>query len=245
MDRFAGGGPAVSYQLETYTEQLLDIIQILQMQRATGVLQVRRGEGITAEEGRIAFANGRTTEARAGRRVGPEAVSWITSWPMCWVRFLSDDPSFSLEKVLRMISPSPVNKAPQQPDTPTGGYTPIQDGRPVSPLRKQRNPTDAIQSGHTSTDSRSSGSLPVVRPSGPLPPSAIELIVPTMLVRMDVALRALESSGLSRAHRQLLLLTDGKRSIGELMSLTRRNKDDVYRFLQDLEQIRVIQLTPG
>jgi hypothetical protein len=247
MDRFAGGGRTVSYQLDTYTEQLLDIIQILQMQRATGVLQVRRGEGITVEEGRIVFANGQTSDARAGRRVGPEAVSWITSWPMCWVRFLSDDPTFSLEKVLRMIGQSSGKHAPRQQDTPiAGAYTPIPEARPISPLRKQRNTADSMQSGYlSSNNTRPSGPLSAGHPSGPLPLTSAELIIPTLRVRLDVALRALEASGLSRAHRQVLLLIDGKRPIGELIRLTRRERDDVYKLLQDLEQIRVIQLIPG
>ena len=226
----------MSQQLETYTEQLLDIIQILQMQRATGVLQVRRGEGITAEEGRIAFANGRTTEARAGRRVGSDAVSWISTWTMCWVRFLSDNPAFSLEKVLRMIGRSPVNNATRRLDTPATGYTPIPDVRGASPLRRQRNTADSMHSDDLSSNTRTSGSLP---------PIAIERVIPTMIVRLDMALRMLEISGLTRVHRQLLLLADGRRPISELMRITQRDRDDVYRLLRDLEMIRVIQLTPG
>jgi hypothetical protein len=226
----------VSQQLEAYTEQLLDIIQILQMQRATGVLQVRRGEGVTAEEGRIVFAKGRTTEARAGRRAGSDAVNWISTWTMCWVRFLSDNPAFSLEKVLHMIGPSPASNAAQQLNTPAIGYTPIPDVRAVSPLRRQHNATDPMRSGETSSGTRTSGSLPQV---------AIEHVIPVMIVRLDVALRTLESSGLTRLHRQMLLLTDGKRSIGELMRITQRDRDDVYRLLRDLEKIRVIQFIPG
>jgi hypothetical protein len=226
----------VSQQLETYTEQLLDIIQILQRQRATGVLQVRRGEGITSEEGRIAFANGRTTEARAGRRVGSDAVSWISTWTMCWVRFLSDNPAFSLEKVLRMIGQSSVSNAAQRLDTPATNYTPIPDIRGVSPLRRQRNTADSMHSGDASSNTRTSGSLP---------PIAIEHVIPTMIVRLDGALHMLEASGLTRAHRQLLLLTDGRRPIGELMRITQRDRDDVYRLLRDLEKIHVIHLIPG
>lgn len=226
----------MSQQLEIYTEQLLDIIQILQMQRATGVLQVRRGEGITAEEGRIAFANGRTSEAHAGRRVGSDAVSWISTWTMCWVRFLSKSPTFSLEKVLHMIDQLPVKKSTQQRDTSATGHASIPDVRAVSPLRRKRNTTDAIHSGDVSSNTGTSRSLPLID---------IECVIPTMIVKLEIALHMLEANGLTRLHRQLLLLTDGRRPISELMRMTQRDRDDVYRLLQELEKIRAIRLISG
>jgi len=46
--------------------------------------------------------------------------------------------------------------------------------------------------------------------------------------------------GLSRAHRRLFLLIDGKRSIDELAPLIGRTPDEVSELLRDLEHASVI-----
>src|SRR5262249_193828 len=55
------------------------------------------------------------------------------------------------------------------------------------------------------------------------------------------ALPYFQRLGLSRVHRQLFLLIDGKRSIYELMTLIRRHPQEVFALLADLERAGLIR----
>jgi hypothetical protein len=41
---------------------------------------VRRGAGLTAEQGTLLFVQGQVTEARVGRRSGSAALNWLSTW---------------------------------------------------------------------------------------------------------------------------------------------------------------------
>jgi hypothetical protein len=58
---------------------------------------------------------------------------------------------------------------------------------------------------------------------------------------LDTALRMIENLHLSRAHRQLLLLIDGHRTVTELARLMSKSEQDITKLLQDLEQASAIQ----
>ncbi|MDQ2717809.1 MAG: MarR family transcriptional regulator, partial [Chloroflexota bacterium] len=57
----------------------------------------------------------------------------------------------------------------------------------------------------------------------------------------DNALQAVEHAGLSRAHRRLLLLINGERSIHELARLTGHDREEVSRMLYELERAGLIR----
>lgn len=59
---------------------------------------------------------------------------------------------------------------------------------------------------------------------------------------MDNALRILERQGLSRLHRRLLLLIDGRRSISELAALIGRTQNETAALLADLWQAGLTRL---
>jgi hypothetical protein len=61
---------------------------------------------------------------------------------------------------------------------------------------------------------------------------------------LQSALIKIERLGLSRAHRHLFLLIDGKRPVSDLIRLIGREEDEVYLLLQDLEQAVLIRI-PG
>ena len=58
----------------------------------------------------------------------------------------------------------------------------------------------------------------------------------------DVALRLIEQQGLSRVHRQLFYLIDGRRSIVDLVRLTGKRGNELYKLLGDLERAHVIRI---
>jgi len=76
---------------------------------------------------------------------------------------------------------------------------------------------------------------PALRPSEPL--SKTHSDTPSSRIP---ALRGIEKRHLSRAHRHIFLLIDGKRSLGDLQRVTGRNSEEISRLLRDLEQAGLI-----
>lgn len=234
----------MSQQLGAYANQLLDVIQRIQMQRGTGVLRARRGNEVTGEEGEITFVKGQVTDAHTGRRTGSEAVNWMSSWGNCWVTYLSNDPALPPEKLLYTASWPPERQSARSPGMPQsdiataipepGSFQPSTDEQVISPLRKPRmsSPPNPMENPSTPRG--------IYTPVPPATPS-IEKIIPIMGIRMDMALSALDTARLTRPHRQIVLLIDGKRRVEDLARLTQRKPEEIYKMLQDLERIHLVQ----
>ncbi len=67
-------------QREATTDRLVGIIASIKIERKNGLLRVRRGEGLTSEEGVLIFIQGQITQANVGRRNGAEALNWLSTW---------------------------------------------------------------------------------------------------------------------------------------------------------------------
>jgi len=59
----------------------------------------------------------------------------------------------------------------------------------------------------------------------------------------SIALQIIEKLGLTRGHRRLFLLIDGKRSVSDLARLMGCTSDEAYQLLLGLERATVIRLT--
>lgn len=70
----------MTQQREATTDRLVGIIASIKMERRSGQLMVRRGEGLTSEEGVLLFVQGQVREARVGRRSGSDALNWLSTW---------------------------------------------------------------------------------------------------------------------------------------------------------------------
>ena len=116
----------MSQERETATDRLVSIIQLIQMGRRTGTLTVRRGEGLTQEEGTITFSKGQVTQTSAGRRTGSEALNWLTTWGSCRFTFVSSDP-------VENTSPLPVINRTGATALPTSQPL-LAPGRQTEPL---------------------------------------------------------------------------------------------------------------
>lgn len=79
----------MAQQREATTDRLVGIIANIKMERKSGRLQVRRGEGLTSEEGVLTFMQGQITQANVGRRNGAEALNWLSTWAQARYTFLS------------------------------------------------------------------------------------------------------------------------------------------------------------
>ncbi|MGH3180355.1 MAG: hypothetical protein ACRDOE_00370 [Streptosporangiaceae bacterium] len=88
--RVKGPGPRPQ---EQQAVRAIDVIRAGQLQRRTGNLTMRRGSGITAEEGWIQFELGQITGAAAGRRRDADARNWLSTWGACRYLFEETGPS--------------------------------------------------------------------------------------------------------------------------------------------------------
>src|SRR5690242_8385710 len=104
----------MTHQREAITDHLIAIIATIKMERKSGQLRVRRGEGLTTEEGILTFHQGQITQASVGRRSNAEALNWLSTWGQAHYTFL---PAISGEEIdLEMFMPVPPGKTVTHPD---------------------------------------------------------------------------------------------------------------------------------
>lgn len=201
-------------QQGTITAKLVNLIQTLQLRRETGQLTARHGDGITTEEGIIVFVSGKVVEAQVGRRTGSEALNKLTMWENCLCWFV---PTMDTATGPHLHT---------SPDEAAETFSAMQANMPASvSFHPPQTRTDPHRENNGTT------------PSSPVPG------VPYHVSQLQPALSKIEQLGLSRTHRHLFLLIDGRRSVPDLIRLTGREKDDVYQLLQDLEQAILIRIS--
>ncbi|MFL5625067.1 MAG: DUF4388 domain-containing protein, partial [Ktedonobacteraceae bacterium] len=196
-------------QRDTSTDRLLNVIQVIQLGRKSGLLSVERGEGIQYEEGMVLFVNGQATEANAGQRTGLDAFNWLSAWQTCRFSFI---PSTT-------VPTTTVPPPPETPNTPTNAYIDT-NGRLQSHQimnarqRAQRSTTgylQAQQSLHGQQQARQSTNGHVQAPQPAMnrqvnspPTSAYARPMRTRLP--EDGFRIIEQAGFTRGHRHLFLL---------------------------------------
>lgn len=210
----------MSQQPKTETDRLANVIQVLQLGYKTGRLIVERNEGAVFEQGFITFVNGQIIQASVNQQQGPDALGWLRSWGHCRFTFSSE--------MSGIVNQSP-NLAPhvQTSENLINGNT--------SSLFSNRTPADIPRFSHN----------PSVRTTSKLgeqrTPTAW-LSIPYRTRQLEEGMRLIEHMGLSRTHRRLFLLIDGRRAIKELIRLMTHEPEEVLRLLQDLEHAGVIQI---
>ncbi len=198
----------------TATNQFAKVIDVLQLGKKTGILTVERGEDETFEEGTMTLVHGQVVQATIGPYTGRDAATKLFSWQAC--RFLF------------------VPMLPEQVSRGTISTPPIQ-----TDMKVVTDPTMRTVTGNISE------SFHGIRQTNPLAPGdwgRRPKVTVYSRESMDDILRALDRQGLSRTHRRLFLLIDGRRSIGELATLIMRAPNETEALLADLERAGFIQL---
>jgi len=220
----------MSQQKEMMTDRLVGVISSIQRERRSGVLTVNRGEGIFLEEGTIVFANGQISQASVGRLRDSAARNWLSTWESCRFLFVPTssesgvhDSQPSLPAQGHAASPSALGPPPRMTDT---RWPDPQTPMPSS-LEGQEGPGLAGDRERIGKNGR----LDTPASAAPYP-----------IQQHDPALRLIEQQGLSRVHRQLFYLIDGRRSIVDLVRLTGKRGNELYKLLGDLERAHVIRI---
>ena len=89
----------MTQQREAATDHLVAIIAAIKLERRSGQLRVRRGEGLTTEEGTLTFKRGQVTRANVGRRNGAEALNWLSTWGRAHYTFFGEEEDLALPPV--------------------------------------------------------------------------------------------------------------------------------------------------
>ena len=77
----------------TATDQLANVIEVVELGRRTGLLSAERGSGSVHEEGEIYFLHGRATYASLAGLRGREALAAMSRWGACRFSFDREIPS--------------------------------------------------------------------------------------------------------------------------------------------------------
>jgi hypothetical protein len=212
--------------------RLVSIIQTIQLSRETGVLIAKRGGGISAEEGRIVFTNGRVTEVKVNKRSASDAFNYISTWENCLVSFIPQDHSKSITHLFEKssLATGVLSEDQKKPGVPSG---PLPKGaRPVHEHSQNQSYTTPLDSNATQAPNSSLSISPAKREP--------VIYIPFLMQPLPIALRKIEQMGLSRAHRQFILLVDGKRSTEDLAHIMGRTVDTVRELLHDLVHLGLI-----
>jgi hypothetical protein len=207
----------MSQQQELLTDRLVSVISSIQRERGSGVLMVKRGEGIFLEEGTIVFVNGQITEARIGRLRDSGARNLLSTWENCRYLFVPSSSEAGVDS-----SPSTLSAEGRATDSQT-----------------LRSPTHMINTSRPDPQTPMPSALS--GQAGRRDTHADR--APYLIQHLDVALRLIEQQGFSRSHRQLVFLIDGRRSIVDLARLTGKRGSELNKLLGDLERAHVIRAT--
>src|SRR5258706_1904630 len=256
-------------QRDTATDRLLNVIQVIQLGRKSGLLSVERGKGMQFEEGMIMFVNGQATQASVGQRTGLEAFNWLSTWNACLFSFI---PSSTTASGALSTTPA-IPNTPNSTFTDTNSYLHAQQGT-NGRLRAQQSTNGRLQAQQStngrlqaqqgtngrlqaqqSTNGRMQAQQPALHRQAEFPQVAedrernrstqapgSDSTRPNRTRRLEDGLRLIEQAGFTRAHRRLFLLIDGSRSTAELVRLMGREQHEVRILLNQLEEAGLIQL---
>jgi hypothetical protein len=233
------------------TSRLGNVIQLIALGKQTGILKAIRALGSTREQGEIHFVNGQPTFASLGQMVGNAALTVLQNWGESQYIFLEG----SLPQPERPpYQTGPLGWPGETTAPPPGGFNARTTPRfTPSPNRQATNfpsfttplPTNpGFDSGNGGN--RNTGSFPSrdTNPfSGPLPPIAPRRdgipghFIPQRLTSID----RWENLPLDRRERMVLLLIDGRRSLHDLVRLTRRSEQEIQAILAHLAALRLIE----
>jgi hypothetical protein len=210
---------AMPQQPTTLTDQLANVIQVIQLGRKSGTLTVERSSGISLERGTVYFVNGLMTKASAHGLSGLAAFQWLNTWSSCRFTFTPSDSEITTRK-LPSLRPAQL---------PEQEHESFHDTDPTQQFQAQ---AKAFPDAGIENNQNRHKDLSVQNESAR---------IPKQLRSLEDTVQRIERMKLSRAHRRLFLLIDGHRNTADLARLMGRRQVEVVALLQDLERADVVK----
>jgi hypothetical protein len=268
----------------TATNQLSNVIEVVELGQRTGMLMMERGSGSVLEEGEIYFEAGRACYASLAGLRGREALAALGRWGACRFAFERDVPP----PLPNLTSPQPAippipQSYPAQPipgamrmvwqNTNSGrGYVGGTDGAHPGQLHQQasrplggmegsgvwemprgatpsagdsgvygwpRNgdyPAGATNNGNGLAGVASSQHRSQPQRVAQVPAGDAVLRRPRRAPDVRDLMIVVNTHGLSRSHRTILLLADGHHTVLDLARLSSKAVEEVAALLEELER---------
>jgi hypothetical protein len=248
------------------TSRLNNIINMITLGRQSGILRVIRGQGNTRELGQIKFIDGEPVTALLGQLTGGNALGVLVNWGECVYSF--DEVSSRNQRVGDSAS-DPAGSAGSDPGRSSprvgvsSGSWPTYSSPASYPYTQ---PPSSSSYPNTSSSLPNLGSQPGYFPPSPVPspgstsdlsrydlpynggqmalPQSASSIPPDMLsilYRRSILAEHTDQLPLDRRERMVLLLVDGRRTVSDLVRLTRRTDHEVVTVLEHLASLGLIQ----
>lgn len=250
------------------TSRLNNIISMITLGRQSGILRVIRGQGNTRELGQIKFIDGEPVTALLGQLTGGNALGVLVNWGECIYSFdevsagslrddsapfdssgsASSDPGGYSPQVgvssgswPSYGSSTPSSYPYSQPSSSRGPQTTSTSLPNLSQpgYFPQSSTPSPGQSGESMRYEMPYGSNTQVSLSPSTPPISPEVL--SILYRRSILAEHTDQLPLDRRERMVLLLVDGKRTVSDLVRLTRRSDREVVTVLDHLNSLGLIQ----
>jgi len=191
------------------TNNLAEVIQVLQMAHKTGTLLINR-DGINnqIERGTIIYRGGQIIDATVGQYGGNEALQILYTWRNCYFTFQAPD---STNQAFTQMSP---------------------ENSPA--IRRRSGPLG--NPGMRGSGMHSSPGL-----NNTVPPDTGVSKAPQRIREVTEVLPYFDRLGLTRMHRQLFLLIDGRRTVPDFILLMGHRIEEVNTLLSDLIRAGLIR----
>ncbi|HJT58985.1 MAG TPA: hypothetical protein VJ761_20920 [Ktedonobacteraceae bacterium] len=231
---------------------LAEVIRQLMLYRLTGVLTIRRATSTHKEEASLAIVQGQPVRVRWGMyedNVNESILKWINGWGEIHFIFYAKD-------VQRQL-PAPRNAQPgtqqmqhQAQFPPSAAVTrplpSIQLNNPTArtPVREENRPAHRIrEDGIPYT-----APLPAIAKQPPMQAQGERTITGIALEKniplLTAQARNFPITNLTRYDRTIFLLINDRRTIADLIQLTRRSLPEVYASLHRLKELQLIETLP-
>ncbi len=250
------------------TSRLSNVIHLIGLGQQTGILRVVRGHGATREMGQIQFVDGQPTAALLGQLTGSAALNVLNNWGESYYTFeeavIGDDGSLEPQRTDALgpmygawpsgdsgwsnrspgTQPPPGNMTgiPSSASWPSYGSGPSPIYSPRPPVQPSMPYNGQGVTGQLPGGAASHPGMTPSQPSAPYPAAPATTVgpqtpPPRRISRVDLS----DPLPLDRRERMVLLLIDGRRSIADLVRLTRRSEDEVRAVLGNLKMLGLIE----
>jgi hypothetical protein len=244
---------------------LSNVIQMVTLSKQSGILRATRGQNPQREIGQIRFIVGEPVSALLGSLTGGTALSALSNWGECM--YLFDEIAQEAENGYSSPAQAPQQQpsyAPTSPPPTSAGSWPSYGYPTTSSLNSLSPLPDFGSSGDVSTPGYYDGDVsghpsygyqgardPYSTHGGPIGSSPAATATSPMPLRPEQMMsrprrtslsEQVEQLPLDRRERMVLLLVDGRRTVADLVKLTRRSDTELYSVLNHLRILGLVLL---